>query len=219
VNRFKAAQFIRHDLLHDLNSEAVPPASVQQEVRRALAPASEMEVVAHHRASDSEAAHQNVGDELLGRQLRQFRAEREHNHPVEAQPGKRAGLGGFRGEAMHHRPAREEIGRVRLECQHGAGAAEVAGDSRGAGRNRLVAAVHAVEIADGHHCALEARRRRRRIARNDETAACGGKIGAHVAWKPHHTSAGMAATRRTPVFSSRRPMAAMSRSPRARNPP
>jgi hypothetical protein len=115
MNRVKAAQFIRHDLLHDLNREAVPPAGVQQEVRRALAPASEMEVVAHNRAGDSEAAHENVGDELLGRQLRQLRAEGEHDHAVEAQPGKRAGLRLLGREAVHHGASGEEIGRVRLE--------------------------------------------------------------------------------------------------------
>ena len=118
-------------------------------------------------------------DEALGLQPREFGVERQHDHAVDAQPRQRPRLGFLRGEPVDDLPPGEEIGRMGLERQHGAGLAEPVGQRPRPRQHALMAPVNAVEIADGHHRALEPRRRGRGIARDDEPVSVGRKIEAH----------------------------------------
>ena len=87
--------------------------------------------------------------------------EGQHEHAVEAEFAQTVRLGVARGEAEDGGRAREEIGGMRLEGEHGAGPPQLPRQGFGAKDDRAVAAMYAVEIADGDRPRPPGRRRRR----------------------------------------------------------
>ena len=116
--------------------------------RRVLA---EMEVEADHGAGDGEAVDQNALDEVLGAEPRQRRVEGEHDRAVEPGRGQQPELGGLRGEVERGLVRAEERARMRLEGEHRRRPVRRLGALHRRADHRAVAAMHAVEIADGDH--------------------------------------------------------------------
>ncbi len=142
---------------------------LDEEGRRARPALAEVEVVAHHGRRDAEPAHQHVRHEVLGAERREAGVEAAHHHAVDrAEPAQRQRLGGRRRDAEDRGRAREIVARMRLEGQHRRGPAELGRQRLRPADHGLVAAVHAVEIADRHHGPGEARGRALGVLGDDE---------------------------------------------------
>ena len=138
-------------------STAKPCASpaASQEIRRAAALVAEMEIGADDDAGDAQRLDQEAGDEVLGLDLREVAVERHHDDAVEPERlgEPRLGVGGVR-RNMNGAGAKTSRG-----C--GSKVSTIAGTPRAAARafsaveDVLVAAMEAVEIADGDHGAVE----------------------------------------------------------------
>jgi hypothetical protein len=118
------------------------------------APGAEAEVVADQHVLRAQAAHQHLVDEGFGNLARQTRIEREHHALVDAALGQLAELVAQGGDARRRQfglagQGGEVVARVRLEGQHAAGHAPVPRLAVQQRQHGLVAAVHAVEVADG----------------------------------------------------------------------
>jgi hypothetical protein len=110
-----------------------------QQVRVALRLPAEAEVLAHRDVRGAEGADEHVVDEVLGRHRRELAVERDDHELLDAEAGDELGLALDRRQQAR-RAARDDRLRVRVERQHGVGAAD----------DRAVAEVDAVEGADGH---------------------------------------------------------------------
>jgi hypothetical protein len=153
--RARHAQVVHLVAVHAGHVEAVAAAR-RIEHRVVTRPSgAEAEVVAHQHVPRAEALHEDFPDEGLGNQARQARIELEDDALVDAAPGEFGELvaqGGHPGRrqfglALH---GGEVVARVRLEGQHAAGHAAVPRLVVQQRQHGLVAAVHAVEVADGH---------------------------------------------------------------------
>ena len=137
-------------------------------IGRAGAPATEVEVPADHDRADVEPRHQRLFDEFLRRQAGERRVEGQRRRAGEAERAEDVRLDRQRRQAKDDRPAGEIVGRMRLEGEDGGGRAPFGGERQGAGDDRGVAAVDAVEIADRVDRSFESGRRPRRVDRQRE---------------------------------------------------
>jgi hypothetical protein len=105
----------------------------------AARPMAEAEVLPHRHAPRAEPLDELAGDEVLGRLLGALAVERDHDELLDAELGDQLRLGLQRGEQLRRGVGRYDGARVRLERQHGVGAAD----------DLAVAYMDAVELADG----------------------------------------------------------------------
>jgi hypothetical protein len=122
---------------------------------------TEAEVVAHQHVARTHAPHQHVADEGLRRHGGERVVKACHHHVLDAAALEFGQLVAQRGNARRRgvglaQAAREVVARVRLESQHAGRQAAVARFVRQQRQHRLVAAVHAVEVADGQRTARHA---------------------------------------------------------------
>ena len=90
-------------------------------------------------------------DEVVGRQAGERRVEGEHDREVEAEALEQRELALERREVEVRLLGVEELARVRLEEQHAGRRAELARGVPGGGQQRLMPAMHAVEVAEREH--------------------------------------------------------------------
>ena len=134
---------------HHIDRKAVVGALRHQEIRRAAPRLAEMEVEADHRAADGEPVHQDAFDKLLGAEAGQRGVEIEQDCAVEPGRGEQPELGDL-GREVERRLVRAEEGpRMRLEGQHRRRPVRRLGAPHRHGDHRAVAAMDAVEVADG----------------------------------------------------------------------
>ena len=120
-----------------------------QQVGVALGLVAEAEVLPDRDLASPRAADEHVVDELL-RPLGGERAvERDHHQLAHAEAGDQVGLDVERGQQLRRGVGRDDLARVRLEGEHGVGAAD----------HLAVAEVDAVELADRDVARRGARRR------------------------------------------------------------
>ena len=140
---------------HDVDREAEPGALRGEIAGRAAALRAEMEIEADRNAGHRQPLHQHACDEVLGRELGQRRVEAEHDGAVE--PGRRQQpqLRPLVGQPEQRLVRPKDAARVRLEGERRGRPAERLGALQRSRDHRAVAAVHAVEIADGDHRAAQ----------------------------------------------------------------
>ena len=125
----------------------------------AAAARAEGEVVAAHDMARAQALQQHVIDEGLGRQRREGRVEALRQHGLHAVLLQQPQLGRRQGKAERSGVGHEEAPRMRLEGQRHHRRIERLGMLGGAVEQRLMAAMHAVEVAQRHGSALPLRGR------------------------------------------------------------
>ena len=140
---------------HHVDGEAVLPALGFEKIRRAGAVHAEMEVEADHGAGDGKALDQDALDKIFRRKAGQRRVEGEHDRAVEAGRGQKAQFGRLVGQPEQRRAGIEEGARMRLEGQRRRRPAQRPGQIQRRADHGAMAAMHAVEIADGDHGATQ----------------------------------------------------------------
>ncbi|MGA2792915.1 MAG: hypothetical protein ABSE69_05190, partial [Roseiarcus sp.] len=154
-NRLRSGSFGGLDFWDDFDAKAVPGARLFHEGRRTRAVLSEMKIPADDNGRDAQSFNQRFADEFLRCQRRQIGVEGQDDRPVEAELFKGARLDGFRGQPKDHGLAREEIGRMRLESEHGAGRAKFGRELLRAADDCAMAEMRAVEIANRKDAMIE----------------------------------------------------------------
>ena len=127
----------------------MPFAFGDEKVRRAGPVGAEMKIKADCRSGHGEALDQDALDEILSGQVCQRLVEREHDGAVEPGGGEEAQFGCRVGQAEQRLAGMEEGPRVRLEGQRRRRPPKRRGPLLRRRNHRLMAAVHAVKIADG----------------------------------------------------------------------
>ena len=164
----------RH-LRHHRHAEAVRRGGTAQRLGIAGTALAEMEVVADHHMRHMQLLHQHLGDERLRGQARQRRIEAQHDGKVEPEGLQQLQLARQRRQPEVGFVGLEEFARMRLE-QHHAGLAAGLGRRIADGlQQRLVPAMHAVEVADGQRRAAGLRRYVCGSVQNDHGIRHGGK--------------------------------------------
>ena len=165
----EVALCVGHDLIDHCDREAVAHSRIRQEGGRAAPLPAEMEIVADHRRGDAEPPHQDLGDEGLCVECGEAGVERLDDHAVDGtEPGEGQRLGGDRRQPKDRRGPGEVVGRMRFEGQDRAGPADFLSQGVGTGNDRLMTAMHAIEVADRHDRAFKADRLALRIFGDDE---------------------------------------------------
>ena len=147
----------RH-LRHHRHAEAVRRAGTAQRLGIAGAALAEVEVVADHHMRHVQLLHQHLLDERLGGQPRQRRVEAQHDGKVEPERLQQLQLARQRRQPEVRLVGLEELARMRLEQDHAGLAAGLGRRIPGGLQQRLVPAMHAVEVADGQRRAAGLRR-------------------------------------------------------------
>jgi hypothetical protein len=130
-------------------------AGLGQHGRVAAAILAEAEIVADHHMGDAEAVHQHVRDEDIRRAPDHVGIEGQHEGGIDAEILQVPHLDAERRQAEMRFVGLEEAPRMRLEGQHAELGVQPLGLGLGLGQHRLMAAMHAVEIPDGHHRAFQ----------------------------------------------------------------
>ncbi len=110
---------------------------------------AEGEVVAAHHVMGRQSIDDHVMNEGFRRHPREGAVEAQHDQMIDAQGRDLARLGTQRGQAERRHVRLEDVARVRLEGHDRPRPAGRVGDAAGFADDRLMAAVHAIEIADG----------------------------------------------------------------------
>ncbi|MNN58230.1 hypothetical protein D3C81_1732690 [compost metagenome] len=131
------------------DAEALGLAGLQEEGEIAGTIATEAEIVADLQVRRAQPFHQHRMDELRGAELAQAAIEGQAEHPVHALAGQQLELVAQARQAHRCRIRAEVLARLRLENHHAAGQTQLSRTLAQPLENGLVAAVHAVEIADG----------------------------------------------------------------------
>ena len=118
-----------------------------QQLRVALGAVAEAEVLPHRDRSAPRPLDQLAVDELLGGLGGEGAVERDHDELAHAEAGDQVGLDRQRRQQLRRGVRRDHEPRVRLEGEHGVGAAD----------DLAVADVHAVELAHGEVALARAR--------------------------------------------------------------
>ncbi len=134
---------------HDVDGKAEPPALLLQILRRAGAVLAEMEIEANGRAADAETAHENLLDEFFRRGRHQRRVEGHDDGAIESGACKQAQLVALARKLEQRVLRPQELSRVRREGERRSLAVELSRSCARGVDHGAVAAVHAVEIADG----------------------------------------------------------------------
>ena len=132
---------------------------------------AEMEVEPDRHAGGTEAVHQDAADEILRRQARERGVEGQDHGAVEAGGGEQAQLVALVGEPEQRHVRPKKCARMRLEGERRRRGAQVARARHRRRDDGAMAAMHAVEIADGEHRALERIEARPVVAHGDERLA------------------------------------------------
>ena len=127
----------------------------RQEGRRAGALVAEMEVEADRRAADAEAADQDALDEIGRRGGGKLGVEGHDDGAVEPARRQQAQPVALAGELEQRVLRAQEHARMRRERQRRRLAAERLGALERGADHGAVAAMHAVEVADRHHAAVQ----------------------------------------------------------------
>ena len=201
---------VRH-LIDDGDAEAELAAQLRHGGGAALAALAEVEVIARDHMGDAQPLHQVADDEVFRAEFGQRPVEGQHRHEGGAQRRDQPRLQRLRRQAEHRLVRLEIAARVRLEADDAPGPSEPPGFGRGS-QQRLVAAVHAVEIADGDDGAPAVFRNGREArdhmhsnpfsrpcevmdGRHDAGMGHGGQHRASTAWSPSLASVTPSATR------------------------
>ena len=134
----------------DLDAEAFHFAHVGKHRRVARPALAELEIAADDNAACAQPIDQHVHDKFLRALRRHLGIESEREHRIDALLGKETRLGAERREAKRFAAGPKKFLRMRLEGEHGQRGATLFGNAFGIRDQRLMAAMHAVEIADGH---------------------------------------------------------------------
>ena len=135
-------------------------APLAQHLDIAAAARAEGEVVAAHDVARAQPRQQHVVDEGVGRQGRERLVEVLRQHGLHAVLAQQPDLCRRQGEAERAGVGHEEAARMRLEGERDQRRAQRPGPFAGMRQQRLVAAMHAVEVAERHGAALPLGRRR-----------------------------------------------------------
>ena len=133
--------------LLDLETELGAGSLQVSEIARAFG--AETEVVAHQQPARVQAVDQYVAHELIRRLASEMRVEVLHDHPVHALAAQAFQLVAQQRDARGRAVRHEELARMRLEGHDREWQPACVGRRARAGQQRLVATVHAVEVADG----------------------------------------------------------------------
>ncbi len=153
---------------------------------------AEAEIIAHQQPARVQAIHQNIAHELVGRLPGEMRVEMLHDHAVDALAAQAFQLVAQQGDAGGRAVRYEEFARMRLERHHRERQSACIGRRACAGQQRLVPAVHAVEVADGQRAgratfgvgqAAKDFHEKRRWSRKGEVRSCAG-----LTWQPPKSS-------------------------------
>jgi len=101
--------------------------------------------------TDAESRHQNALDEMLRGEVCERGVERQHHRHVEAELADQPDFLGQRGQPELRVVGLEVVARMRLEHDHAASGLRGLGLVQRLCQQRLVAAMDAVEIADGEY--------------------------------------------------------------------
>ncbi len=134
---------------HHVDGKAAPFALRGEKVRRTGAVGAEMKVKADGRSAHGETLDQDAPDEIFRGKVCQRLVERKHNGAVQPGGSEQAQFGRRVGQPEQRFGGMEEGSRVRLEGQRRGRPAKRLGPLPRRRDHRLMAAVHAVEIADG----------------------------------------------------------------------
>jgi hypothetical protein len=122
-----------------------------------------MKVPADDHGGGGEAGDENLFDELLCAHRRKRGVEAEEDDAVESEPRADFGFLSGRGQSKRDRPGGEEVRRMGLKRQDGAGGRPLPGERDGALDDRLMPEMQAVKISDGVNRAFQPMRRQHRV--------------------------------------------------------
>src|SRR5919197_341433 len=134
---------------HRFEREALPPGGVLERREVTLALRAEAEVAPYEQPPRAQPAQEHVLDEVRRAHRRKARVEVNQVHALDPGGGKELELVVQARKAGGRRIAGEEFARMRLEGQYAGGHAQLAALGHDALDERQMAAVHAVEVADG----------------------------------------------------------------------
>ncbi len=134
---------------HHVDGKATPAAFGGKKLRRAGSAHAEVEVKPDHGAAHREPLDQDAADEVGRGQMGQRSVEGKHDRAVESGRRQQPQFGGLVGQPEQRLAGIEESARMRLESQRRGRLAQSLGAAARNRNHRLVAAMHAIEIADG----------------------------------------------------------------------
>jgi hypothetical protein len=137
--------------VHGYDRKAVLPPLSQQQRKIAAAPFPEAEIVADDKVAYGKASRQDAFDELLGGQRGQLVVEATDMDAVDPAFGEQLEFVAQTGQTRRRLIRREQLARMRLEGEHGRRQRKFARLGRQFGKQRTMAPVYAIEIADGQH--------------------------------------------------------------------
>ena len=149
-----------HHQVDRANLEVVGATELLEHVDVAGAVVTEVEVAADHDGLGPQRRHEHALDERFGRLARLTGVERQHDGGVDAGGGQQLEALALVGQDRRRRLGAHDGGRVAVEREHDRAVGELGRQRPHHGDHRLMADVHAVVGADGHHRALAGPRRR-----------------------------------------------------------
>ena len=161
---------VHHGIEHG-DAEASGPGPLAQHLDIAAAARAEGEVVAAHDVARAKSLQQDVVDEGIGRQRGERLVEALRQHGLHAVLAQQPDLCRRQGEAEGAGVGHEEAARMRLEGERDQRRAQRARPFAGMRQQRLVAAMHAVEIAERHGAAPPGGGRRPPVVEGRDHAA------------------------------------------------
>src|SRR5262245_21554330 len=139
------------DLRHDADAEAVLGTGPAQAVGIAGALAAEAKIIADHDVAHAEPGQQHPLDEGIGSKRSKGRIEGQHEGDIDAEALQQGELARQRGEFEVRLVRLKVFARMRLEDQRRGRRLELTSQRLHLAQQRLMAAVHAIEIADRQH--------------------------------------------------------------------
>ena len=171
------------------HAEAVGDPEIGEQGGVAAAPGAKHEVVADHHMGRLQPLAQHLDHEGFGALAGQLGVEMQYEQVVDADRLEMADPDAERRQAEGRLARREELARMRLEGEHRQAGAELAGAARRGADHRLMAAMHAVEIAERHHRAARLDRYLGVMSKQPHgdpvvPPACAAQPPAGLPWRP-----------------------------------